>query len=51
MLSFLSAHALKPINHWHDKPLKRESNYLKFPIIDELSHGYFYAIFWFLVII
>ena len=33
MLSFLSAHAL---NHWHDKPLKRESNYLKFPIIDEL---------------
>lgn len=36
MLSFLSAHALKPINHWHDKPLQRESNYLKFPIIDEL---------------
>ena len=36
MLSFLSAHALKPINHWHDKPLKRESNYSKFPIIDEL---------------
>lgn len=36
MLSFLSAHALKPINHWHEKPLKRESNHLKFPIIDEL---------------
>ena len=36
MLSLLSAHALKPINHWHGKPLQRESNYLKFPFIGEL---------------